>query len=489
MRAELIKKIIDESYSVHNAIISTIRRFRYTKFCVRHWSELLDAKRRVSACFGQNELVIDTFKLSAELHFSIISSLTDTIECRDEPLTETLQAPVIVELIRNYDDKIDSDTKKFTIALEEHWRRLEAIVLSRCLGRFNLHWSVDYIPTPGSLANAIMTLAEKAGLSSRGFNLILTCTTAARVTAYQVMYGYEVMRAMLNGDSLRDALDVEKDLWIRSWREPTLTEKQVLRELNFSSFDYGKYMEKFRDGIDDIVKKSLASGADPSNIVLVSVWGAGDFHHIGQSIYNVCRDDVAFSILAKVGEAALNSSLLNTSLITELNYVPIRELTAAATAYIMRQDGITASMLLDLLTKWYVNYNMIDPLVLLRENLIAEFIEYLALGERILDRRDATFNKVRLDLSPIDEDDVLNSIECYSAFPTSPVLTRLASLLKFASDPFHLESDPLISVVMTNLIALRPDEPIVPVLRCRNCFISSLLPSRCRYCAVSSFKH
>lgn len=65
-----------------------------------------------------------------------------------------------------------------------------------------------------------------------------------------------------------------------------------------SSFDHREYMKRYRAGIAGVVKAALDEGVYYSNILTVPAYCVGDIaHHISQSTYNMCKDDVVMAAI------------------------------------------------------------------------------------------------------------------------------------------------------------------------------------------------
>jgi hypothetical protein len=260
-----------------------------------------------------------------------------------------------------------------------------------------------------------------------------------------------------------------------------------MKEAKQESFDYKKCMMMFKDRIFDATIKAAEAEVHYANLSLVPFWAAGDFHHVSQTTYNLCKGDVEMAILDSLTEAfestikraERNGKLRNPS------EIPTWEITAAGAAHIMRLDGFTSEMINDLLLRRYFNLILENPRKFRYECMNDEFVGFLAQGEHIIERSPAGLggqvHGVKIDLQPIDNNEVLKNPQRYS-WPECPITARFSGLLRFADDPFHLYSDPMICLYGTELIALEPQKPYLPLFQCKQCPSARLMPSRCKYC-------
>jgi hypothetical protein len=165
--------------------------------------------------------------------------------------------------------------------------------------------------------------------------------------------------------------------------------------------------------------------------------------------------------------------------------VPTWEITAAGAAHILHLDGFTSEMVNDLLSRRFHNLLLEHPEKYRYECMNEEFVNFLSQGEHLIGKPPAglggVVHGVRIDLSPIEDNQVLKNPQRYT-WPECPITARFGGLLKFADDPFHLHSDPMICLYATELIALNPSNPYLPLFFCKQCGSARLLPNKCRYC-------
>jgi hypothetical protein len=305
------------------------------------------------------------------------------------------------------------------------------------------------------------------------------------------MFGSKLAKSLKGGGNISHATEEETTVLKKMWLEPMKMQSETLDEMGFTSFDPEVYMRKFKNEVKGTIKSAVAKGVHYANIVLIPAWGAGDFHHIGQSIYNICKDDLAMAILESVTGVLINTLKKGKGKIKRPFQIPISDITAAASMYIMRMDGFSERNISDLMLKRFYNLALQRRDILLTEDLIPEFLDFLARGEKIISGmpvgKSRKIGGLEIDFSPIDKNETIQSPERYS-FPACPLTARLSSLLKFADDPFHLESDPSLSAFLTNVMALNPKRAMLPVSRCKKCSLSKAIPQRCKYCLSEELK-
>jgi hypothetical protein len=246
-------------------------------------------------------------------------------------------------------------------------------------------------------------------------------------------------------------------------------------------------MTMFKDRIFEATVKADEAGVHYANLSLIPFWAAGDFHHVSQTTYNLCKGDIEMAILESLTEAyestikraEKNGKLSNPS------EIPTWEVTAAGAAHIMRLDGFTSEMVNDLFSRRYFNLLLENPKKFEYECMNDEFVSFLSQGEHLIKKPPTglggQIHGVKIDLQPIDDNEVLKNPQRYS-WPECPITARFSGLLRFADDPFHLYSDPMICLYGTELIALAPQKPYLPFFYCKQCPSAKLMPSRCKYC-------
>ncbi len=487
----IIEKVIGDIAAVQGTIVKTIKQNRYHPFRVDHWGDLLQVKMNIRDGPGQSKEVLDLYRKAAEAHYKIVKDMTETINPKDEPYLENLQTPVILELLYEFDPEFKESMNRLVKAIADSSDMIAEEALKRCVGAYGPTWIVDYVATPGSLLNLFVRIMKKTKMKKCYRWTFYTCVSVTRATSYCTMFGRKLAKSLKGGENISHATEEETTVLKKMWLEPMKMQSETLDEMGFTSFDPEVYMRKFKNEVKGTIKSAVAGRVHYANIVLIPAWGAGDFHHIGQSIYNICKDDLAMAILESVTGVLINTLKKGKGKIKRPFQIPISDITAAASMYIMRMDGFSERNISDLMLKRFYNLALQRRGILLTEDLIPEFLDFLARGEKIISGMPVGKSKkiggLEIDFSPIDKNETIQSPERYS-FPACPLTARLSSLLKFADDPFHLESDPSLSVFLTNIMALTPKRATLPVSRCKKCSLSKAIPQRCKHCLSEELK-
>ena len=224
------------------------------------------------------------------------------------------------------------------------------------------------------------------------------------------------------------------------------------------------------------------------NIVTVPAYCVGDIgHHIAQSTYNMCKDDVTMEIIRATSDVIENT--LRNNLDKFNSPMDVLSLatgsSACATEFILELDGFNAPMIADLLTKRYHNYVQQYPSRGAADELHnCDFMDMAYRGWGYIDkaRKMRSSEKTELvpkvkgfdvDLSPITTSEVLMNPQRYT-YPSCGITVRFSSLMRLADFPCLLTSEPITATMMTNVIALNPKVPGSPVRGCKNCAFCSI---------------
>lgn len=244
------------------------------------------------------------------------------------------------------------------------------------------------------------------------------------------------------------------------------------------------------------MKAAIDDGVHYGNIVTVPAYCVGDVaHHISQSTYNMCKDDVIFNTIDAVShvmENTLNAAVSKVKSPYQLLNIATGS-SAAAAEYLLELDGFNAPMIVDLLTKRYHNLVMLKPTRGSAAELHnCDFMDMIYRGWKIMDKAariksstdkplSPVVDGIGIDLSPIHENEVLMNPQRY-AYPACAITVRTSALMRLADYPCLLTSEPVTATMMTNIIALDKENPAAPVRACKNCATACLSGFRHRYC-------
>jgi hypothetical protein len=487
MRGKLAEKIADEILSIQKAWVDTVKKERGGRFKVSDWQPMLHVKERFVPCGKQSKDIFDLYSVSAKAAYDVISSLTDYVRPEDEPWLEHYQTTAVFEILYEFDRDFKRASLEVAEAVGKSTDLITEEVLARFCGRYGPAWIADYVATPGSFSNLLRRIIDNLPMKTEYKLAFINAVSAARNTSYSVMLGSKFLTVLANTNDVHKAAEAEKERMKEMWLNPIATQVQLMKETGQKSFDYEKCMTMFKDRIFDATVKAAEAGVHYANLSLIPFWAAGDFHHVSQTTYNLCKGDIEMAILESLTEAyesTIKKAEKNGRL-GKPSEIPTWEVTAAGAAHIMRLDGFTSEMVNDLFMRRYFNLLLENPKKFEYECMNDEFVSFLSQGEHLIEKPPTglggQIHGVKIDLQPIDDNEVLKNPQRYS-WPECPITARFSGLLRFADDPFHLYSDPMICLYGTELIALAPQKPYLPFFYCKQCPSAKLMPSRCKYC-------
>ena len=109
--------------------------------------------------------------------------------------------------------------------------------------------------------------------------------------------------AVESGATLADAVKKEVAMIQSIYNTPVKAQAKLMDSVGQSSFDCRKYMKDYRTKMTGAVKAAIDDDVHYGNIVTVPAYCVGDIaHHIAQSTYNMCKDDVIMAVIESVTE-------------------------------------------------------------------------------------------------------------------------------------------------------------------------------------------
>ena len=487
MKKNLAEKIADDVLCIQKTWVETVEKKRAARFKIKDWIPMLRIKEDVAPERDQSKIVFDLYSTSAKAGYEVLSGLTDYVRPEDEPWLEHYQTTAVFEILYEHDRNFKKAAVKIAEVIDKSSNLIMEEAIARFCGRYGPTWIADYVASPGSFSNLLRRIVEHVSIKPEYKWAFINAVSAARNTSYSVMFGSKFLEAFTETHDFQKAVEAEKNMMKEMWLSPAATQVQLMKEKQQESFDYEKCIRMFKDKIFDVTVAAAESKVHYVNLSLIPFWAAGDFHHVSQTTYNLCKDDIAMAILSSltrcyentIKKARKNRQLLNP------HEIPTWEVMAAGAAYIMQLDGFTSDMINELLTKRFYNLLLSNPQQFEYECMQDEFISFLSQGEHFIKSTshgtDAKVHGIKIDLQPICDNEVLKNPQRYS-WPECPITARFSSLLKFADDPFQLYSDPMICLYGTELISLEPEKPYLPFFYCKLCPSAKLMPSRCKHC-------
>lgn len=446
-----VEDVIENLIAIQDSIVRHVRKHRGGEFDISHWEEVTEIKERTPERDGISGSTIQMYREAARFHYECIRRMTDTIDPHDEPWLENIQAPAVIQLLKEQDPRFKRavDDLMKAIVKDEH-RAVERTAMARYTGQYGPTWifggreipsnqrSIPGGAVPGTQRYLYRNLLEQVDAEDNAKGAIADL----RVTSYANMVGLAFCRALEEGSSLADAIQAEKEMLIQQWEDPMGAQKQLMDSLQFRSFDVQRYMEELKDLMSPYIARCSSEGVSYKNIVWISTL-IGDLHHIGQMAYNMCKDDMTMAVFEAVARCLERTLRAGASSRSSTEDIPVFEITGTASAYIMSLDCITAGDVEYLVNQRHRRLIGRSPEIYQREDMNELFVEYIETGERILAANPdkPQVDGLAIDLAPVDEDPVIQDPASYT-WGQLPITARFAAMIKFVDEPYMLISDP-----------------------------------------------
>ena len=483
----LYEKMIAEALAAQKADVGVIKEKRGTKFKLSDAKPYVDAVNGMKPGDGQAKTVFDLHINSVNAHYDILSGLTDTVREEDDPFVEHYQTPPILEILYDEDSAFRDSTDKFIQALADN----EALIGKESIRRYGGFYGpvcvVDFAFSPGSTSNVVNRILKTMNIPAPHKEAILSAKSWGMDTSYGI--GAAFQAAIEDGKTAKEAVEEEIDMLQMVYDKPVDAQVKLMEDFGHTSFDTRAYMNQYKEKMKATVIAAKDDGVDYGNIVTVPAYCVGDVaHHISQSMFNMCKDDVTMAIIEAESQvlentlmAGLKAGFKNPGAVLNL----ATGATAVGAAYILEKDAFTASMVIDLLTKRFTNYVQLNPTRGAAAELHnVDFMDMIMRGSKLLEvkpvGKGGFVGGVKVDLSPIDNNEVLANPQRYT-YPACAITVRFSSLMRLADFPCLLTSEPVTATLMTNIIALNKDTPGSPARGCKRCGTSDLVKTH-QYC-------
>ena len=490
----LYKKIIDEAMGAQRADLSVLQKKRGQKFEVKDGRPYVDAVNKMSAGKDQSEAVIDLHVQSVNAHYDTLLSLTDYVRPEDDPFVEHYQTPAVLEILYDIDEDFRKSVDKFIEAIAKSEALIGLESARRYSGFYGPTCVVDFALIPGSTSNVVNRILRNTDIPVDHKKAILAAKSWGMNTSYGV--GDVFAHDIENGGTLAAAVDKEIEELQFIYDEPMAAQAKLMESVGMSSFDPVKYMEEYRRRMEPYVKKAIDDEVHYANIVTVPAYCVGDIaHHIAQSTFNMCKDDMVMGIIEAVTDVMENTLRQNVDKFKsygELLAVATGS-SAAAAEYILELDGFNGPAVVEFLTRRFHNFVQLYPTRGAAAELHnCDFMDMVFRGWNIMDDArkakagsDALLTPhvagLPVDLSPVDNHDVIQNPQRY-VYPACAITVRFAAMMSLADYPCLLTSEPVTATMMTNLIALDKGTAAAPVRACKNCASASCVDFRHQYC-------
>lgn len=491
---ELFEKMVQEAMMAQKADVETIKNKRGTKFHIKDTKAYLDVVQKMEATAEQSESVINLHVNSVKAHYNILDNLTDTIRPEDDPFVEHYQTPVVLEILRDEDPEFEESLNKFIEAIEKSEALIGKEVVRRYGGFYGPTCVVDFALMPGSTSNTINRIVKTIDIPLKHQQAILSAKSWGMNTSYGI--GEVFANEIENGATVAQAVEKEIAEIKHIYQNPVEAQAELMDNAGHTSFDVRKYMSHYRDKMESTVIEAMDDDVHYGNILTVPAYCVGDIsHHIAQSTFNMCKDDVTMAIIeatTDVMDSTLKQAIPNFK--SEYEVLSLATgASACAVEYILELDGFNAPTVVDLLTKRFHNYVQLYPTRGAAAELHnSDFMDMIYRGWGHIDQARKTLNgssgtltpKVagfKVDLEPVHQNEVVMNPQRYT-YPACAITVRFSSLMRLADYPCLLTSEPVTATLMTNIIALHKESPASPARTCKNCAAASLVDFRHNHC-------
>jgi len=491
---EIIQKMITEAMAAQRADVNMVKKKRGQAFVVDDTKAYVDAVKEMKPVGKQSKAVFRLHKDSVNAHYTILKSLTKTIRPEDDPFVEHYQTPVVLEILYDEDKKFRKSVDLFIKAVGKCEALIGKESARRYAGFYGPTCVVDFALIPGSSSNIVNQILKTVDIPLDHKQTILAAKSWAMNTSYGI--GDVFAHAVEGGSTLADAVKKEIAMIQSIYDTPVDAQAKLMDDAGMTSFDCRKYMAEYRKKMEGAVKAALDEKVHYGNIVTIPAYCVGDIaHHIAQSTYNMCKDDVIMGVIEAVTEV-MDSTLKEAAPKLKSEYQVLSLATgasASAAEYILELDGFNAIMVVDMLTKRYHNYVQLYPkrgAAIELHN--CDFMDMVYRGFKFVDKarrmQDGETGMIKpmvgnsiVDLSPILENEVLANPQRY-AYPACAMTVRFSAMMRLADYPCLLTSEPVTATLMTNIIALNKEVAAAPARICKDCASAALMDFRHSYC-------
>lgn len=481
MSKEIIGKMVKEAVAAVKAPRDVVKEKRGTNFTIEDAQPYVDAVNAMEPAGKQSEEIYDLHKKSVNIHYDILKEIAKdkTIRPEDDPFVEHYQTPPILEILYDAVPEFRESMEKFIDAIGKNEAFLGKYAVKRYGGMFGMTCVVDFAMSSGSTSAAVNHILREIDIPQNHKEAILAAKSWGMNTSYGI--GAAFTQAIENGKSVADAADAEIERLKFIYDKPVDGQATIMDELGQESFDHRDYMSKYKEQIKPVIRKALDANVHLGNMLVIPAYGVGTVgHHIAQSTYNMCKDDVIMATIDAVDDVLINTLEANVEKFEDQRSVlsAATGSTAAATTHILSLDNMTVPMVLDLLNKRFQNLIVENPGRSQAAELHnVDFSDMLVRGEDIMtpvwqhkvDKPQVA--GVEVDLSPVDENEILQNPQRYT-YPGCAITVRFSALMRLADFPCLLTTEECTATLMTNITAEHPEKVDAPVKYCKNCAYS-----------------
>jgi hypothetical protein len=476
MSQAIYEAMVGQALAALKADVQNIKARRGTQFKLSDAKPYVDAVNGMKAVDKELPEVIALHVDSVNAHFEILKALTNDgpVRPEDDPFVEHYQTPPILEVLYEEQPEFRKSVEKFIDAIGQNRALIGREAARLYGGMYGPTCVVDFTLSPGSTANVVNRVLAKLDIPKDHKKTILASKSFGMNTSYGL--GAAFKGAVEAGKTLDQALDAEIATLQKLYDTPTAAQTELMLGHNLgghgghTSFDTAKYQQQYKERIKPTVKKALAKGVHPANVVCIPAYCVGDVaHHNSQSMFNFAQDPIIMAIF-EAHTAALDSTLnrgLQQGFKNEYGPISLAVGTGAALmAYEFLLDYMPINSVIELLVNRFHNMVAMNP----GRDSAAELhnvdmMMSLWRGWNILKPKPlgkgAEIGGVKIDFSPVDKHDVLSNIHRYT-YPPCAITQRVGAMFKFADFPCLLTSEPVTATMLTHTVALHPETAMAP---------------------------
>lgn len=385
---KIYQKMIDEAMGAQWADVNILKEKRGTEFHVTDGKPYVDAVNKMSAADGQSQAVIDLHVQSVNAHYNSLTALTNYVRPEDDPFVEHYQTPVVLEILCDEDAAFRKSVETFIAKIGDMNAMIGLESARRYAGFYGPTCVVDFAMIPGSTSNVVNQILKKTDIPEDHKKALLAAKSWGMNTSYGV--GEVFAKSAEGGDTLAAAVEKEIAQLQAIYDTPVEAQAQLMDGLGMESFDPRKYMAAYRSAMEPVVKAAIDDGVHYANIATIPAYCVGDIaHHIAQSTFNMCKDDMVMGIIEAVTQVMDNS--LRAAIPKFKNPGQVLSLAtgsgAASAEYLLELDGFNGPSVVEFLTRRFHNYVQLYPTRGAAAELHnCDFMDMINRGWNIMDR-------------------------------------------------------------------------------------------------------
>lgn len=466
------------------ANIAMLEKHRGKKFLLKDLKPYLKTVGGLKAADGQNDTVFALHRESVHNHLSILEDLTDTINYADEPYTEHLQGPALMEILYDMDPSFRKFVERFIKRIDECEKIVGKEGERKYTGFYGPVCVADFALTPGSTANVLNRMMRGMKLTDKEryyAQVVLASKSWGMNTSY--VFGWRYIEALKEGKTTKDAAKEEIEMLKYIFESPLEAQAKLMDEVGAFPFGTDRYLKRYKENMRETTEKAVQDKVNYANILSVPAYAVGDIgHHLCQSTYDMYKDDFALEMLEGVVEVVEDTLHKGMDDFKDLPQIlsTATGSAAAAVTYMLESEGYTSDVVIELLMKRFQGFIRKYPYRGVGiEFHNVDFMDVAYRGNKILEV--GNIKGIPLDYTPLVKRGIVRDFKgCI--YPNCAINRIFSTLIRFADHFCLLNIEPVTMALLTNIIAREPENSMSPVRGCKKCAASAFLPHRCGFC-------